>query len=205
MTTRNSRYSPMRSSDGCLRRSQTERVDIINRYTRELKNSGYTRKRAREIVVCGLLGLQRKRLRRKREGQTFHRKGKSTLKKRNRKKMTGKTTWFLNKAKDKDEEDQKRKEWREREQDEKMGKDGGKQKTKHDPKAVIFVPYTPNSGLAKELREVGESLLNLSGMKIKIVEKAGVQLKNILVKTNPWAGTNCQREGCLPCNTREET
>ena len=45
--------------------SMEERLVVINQLTRELKNSGYGRKAAREIVVCGLLGLQRKRLRRK--------------------------------------------------------------------------------------------------------------------------------------------
>ena len=37
---------------------QKERVDIIDKFTRELKNSGYSRRKAREIVVCGLLGLE---------------------------------------------------------------------------------------------------------------------------------------------------
>ena len=60
-----------------------------------------------------------------------------------------------------------------------------------EPKAVIFVPYTPNSELAKELRKVEEVMERLSGMKMKVVEKAGIQLKRILVKSNPWAGTDC--------------
>ena len=37
------------------------------------------------------------------------------------------------------------------------------------------------------------------------MEKTGIQLKRILVKTNPWAGTNCQREDCMVCHTREQT
>ena len=45
----------------------------------------------------------------------------------------------------------------------------------------------------------------LSGMRMKVVEKAGIQLKRILVKTNLWAGTDCQRDACLICQTREET
>ena len=45
----------------------------------------------------------------------------------------------------------------------------------------------------------------MSGMRMKIVEKAGVQLKRILVKTNLWAGTDCLREDCLPYQTRKET
>ena len=39
---------------------QQEKTAIVNNYTKQLKNSGYSRKRAREIIVCGLLGLARK-------------------------------------------------------------------------------------------------------------------------------------------------
>jgi type III secretory pathway component EscV len=74
-----------------------------------------------------------------------------------------------------------------------------------EPKAVLYVPYTPNSELAKELRKVEEVMEKMSGMRMKVVEKAGIQLKRILVKTNPWAGTDCQREDCLVCLTRQET
>ena len=155
-------------------------------------------------MVCGLLGLQRKKLRRKREGHKFHRKGKSTIVKRNLKKLTGKSCWFKNKEKDADEEKEKKKEWKEREKDTKETEILPK-KNKKEPKAVLFVPFTPNSILAKNLRAVEESMETLSGTKMKIVEKAGIQLKSILVKTNPWSGLDCRREGCLPCATRTET
>ena len=45
----------------------------------------------------------------------------------------------------------------------------------------------------------------LTGTRIKIVEKAGIQLKQLIVKSNPWAGRDCMREECLICQTREET
>ena len=86
-----------------------------------------------------------------------------------------------------------------------MQKDGNKDKERKDPKAVVFVPYTANSALAKELRLVEETMETLTGTRLKIVEKAGIQLKRILVKQNPWAGTDCLREDCLICQTREET
>ena len=108
------------------------------------------------------------------------------------------------------EEKEKRKENRERERENKdeeqiFQTDGNSDKKKNDPKAVVFVPYTPNSALAKELRLVEESMENLTGTRLKIVEKAGIQLKRILVKANPWAGSDCLREDCLICQTRDET
>ena len=191
--------------------SQGERTTVADIFTKELKASGYTRHKAREIVVCGLLGLERKRKRREREGERFHRRAKTTIQKRTSKKLHGKQSWFKNKPKDIAEELEKRKENRERlREEEETIPEGGKTKTeerknKKDPKAVIFVPYTHNSILAKELRKVEETMEMLTGTRIKIVEKAGMQLKQLLVKSNPWAGRDCEREECLVCQTREES
>ena len=129
------------------------------------------------------MGLERKRLRRKREGQSFHRKGKNNLQKRNLKKLDGKSNWFKIKPKEKEEEAQKRKEIKERiHLDGKDQQAGKSEKKAQDPKAVMFVPYTPNSELAKELRKVEDMMKAMSGMRLKIVEKAGVQLKRMQTK-----------------------
>ena len=45
---------------------------------------------------------------------------------------------------------------------------------------------------------------SLTGYKIKIVEKGGTKLVDILHKPNPWAGQDCGREGCLLCKSRKE-
>ena len=44
--------------------------------------------------MCGLLGLERKRKRRKREGHKFHRRAKNTLNQRTMKKLNGKQSWY---------------------------------------------------------------------------------------------------------------
>ena len=148
---------------------------VVDTFTSELKNSGYGRANAREIVVCGLLGLERKRKRRERDGEKFHRRARTTITKRTAKKLHGKQSWFKNKPRDKAEEFEKKKEHRERlREEEDRLPEGGKNKKdgdnpKKDPKAVIFVPYTPNSTLAKELRKVEETMEMLTGTRIKIV------------------------------------
>ena len=114
---------------------------MVDTFTGELKNSGYARSKAREIVVCGLLGPERKKKRRKREGQPFHRRAKITLKQRTIKKLNGKQSWFRNKPRDPIEEMENRKENREREnQEEKQKLQKAGNKEKKDPKAVVFVP-----------------------------------------------------------------
>ena len=78
-------------------------------------------------------------------------------------------------------------------------------KKNQDPKAVIFVPFTPGSALAEELREVEEMMEKMSGTRFKIVERAGIQLQRIISRTNPWAGSDYQRQDCMICETRLET
>ena len=154
----------------------------------------------------GLLGLERKKARRKRTGEKFHRKAKTTLHTRTRKKLTGKSSWFKIKPRDEEEERMKKKEYAERIEDEReKNQKSGMETKKKDPKAVIFVPFTPGCALAKELREVEEMLEKLSGTRFKIVERAGIQLQRVISRTNPWAGSYCQREDCMVCETRLET
>ena len=75
----------------------------------------------------------------------------------------------------------------------------GPTSSRSDVKAVLFVPRTRGGELAARLRKEEEKLAQLTGYKVKIVERTGVQVKRILCKTNPWAGESCQRQGCLIC------
>ena len=64
-------------------------------------------------------------------------------------------------------------------------------------KAVIFTPFTTNSELAKSLREAEVRLESLTGYKLKVVERAGSRLEDVLHRMNPWREEDCGREMCL--------
>ena len=68
----------------------------------------------------------------------------------------------------------------------------------------MFVPYTRHSELALRLRDNEEKMEHLTGYRIKIVEKGGTKLVDLLDKSNSWAGQDCGREGCLMCKSRKE-
>ena len=68
--------------------------------------------------------------------------------------------------------------------------------------SVMFIPYTVNGILAKQLREAEEELGRQTGYKIKIVERTGTRLADLLHKSNPWQGEDCKRPGCLICSTK---
>ena len=70
---------------------------------------------------------------------------------------------------------------------------------------MLFVPPTPRGILVKELRKREDELCKNNSDRIKIVEKAGMKLENILVKKNPFKKTKCEEKSCVLCkNTSKE-
>ena len=55
------------------------------------------------------------------------------------------------------------------------------------------------------LGENEEEMYKVTGYKMKIVERAGKSLINMLTKSNPWGGNDCGRRGCLLCTTKAAT
>ena len=49
----------------------------------------------------------------------------------------------------------------------------------------MFVPYTKGGELAKRLRKAEEELGEQSGIRIRIVERAGTKLVDIIHKADP--------------------
>ena len=78
-----------------------------------------------------------------------------------------------------------------------------KAEDKKKVKAVMCVPYTAHSELAARLRENEEKMQGMTGYKLKIVEKGGTKLVDMLHKANPWAGQDCGRGKCLLCISKQ--
>ena len=68
-----------------------------------------------------------------------------------------------------------------------------------DYKTVLFIPQTPNGELASAFREYEKK--RGASRRIRIVERAGVSLKQKLFSSNPWAKEGCNREDCFPCKS----
>ena len=63
----------------------------------------------------------------------------------------------------------------------------------------MFVPPTPGGLLAKKLRIREEELNNTNKERIKIQEKGGIDLVNILGKKNPFNKEKCKEKSCPFC------
>ena len=176
--------------------SQQVKNEIVDQYCTKMASSGYSRNQMHRIVTAGLRGFE------KLSRKQMHRPAATTKVERNRKKLTGKTQWFRNRRKN----DQKNK----------AGKPHGRRpptaqrcpgSTREQKEtrttSVLFVEQTPNGELARRFREAEVELSKLTGFRIKIVERNGTKVKNILHVTNPWAEGKCERAGCYPCATGE--
>ena len=67
-----------------------------------------------------------------------------------------------------------------------------------------FLQHTPDSGLAKILRKVLNELKPWTNIGVKVVERAGERIQDILHKSDPWENRDCERENCALCTTSVE-
>ena len=137
-------------------------------------------------------------------GRILHRSSGESSAARTRKKLTGKSEWFRKAdqtEKEADEDDDKSLDiWL------KAGKTDGKEteNCKLETRSVLFVEQSRGGELAKRLREVERRANKIVGYKTKIVEGVGNKLKDLLPNANPWKGSHCGREKCIPCNQPTE-
>ena len=186
------------------RMPETEKLEVVDKFTHQLKNSGYGRQECREIVMSGVKSWLRRHQRREQEGKGFYRGAASTLQSRMRKKLLDKTTWFRPREEEQDEEDRGQAV---------MMRRGKKRKNEGtetsagstDVKSVLFCPYTVRGELAKRLRKEEETLEGLTGYRVKVVEQVGDKLLSRLHTSNPWRGEHCGRTDCWPCETKTWT
>jgi hypothetical protein len=177
-----------------------ETEGVIEQYISQLKNSGFSRKQAKEIIVCGMVGWRKKLDRRELAGQKQSLEAKDTLEKRTDDKLLKKTNWYKGNKKRKLENKNSKfkcnppaKQRKKGQQEESKEGPGGKKAVK----AVMFVPFSAHSELATRLSGNEEKMEGMPGYRLKIVEKGGTKLVDLLHKANPWAGQDCGRVGCL--------
>ena len=71
-----------------------EKLDVVNKFTKKLKTSGYNQNQCMELVNSGVRGFMNRKVNREKNGEDFYRSSKKTMGKRNQKKLTEKTTWY---------------------------------------------------------------------------------------------------------------
>ena len=70
---------------------------------------------------------------------------------------------------------------------------------------VLFVPATPGGVLASRMQKRIAELNPSSVNQLKVIEKGGIKLKNILVEKDPFGKNLCQNPRCPVCYETEYT
>ena len=78
-----------------------------------------------------------------------------------------------------------------------------KQRIQPSPESILFLPFTPNSCLKKEVQHV-EDLINGGSRvtKVRVIERNGLSLSHQLCNKTPWRKDKCQEPTCVPCGTQ---
>ena len=186
-----------------------ETLNLVETFTRELKISEYGFIEAQQVIGSGIIGWRRKKERRMKGGGEFYHHAASTLNERCRRKLVEKTTWYRRQPREvpNDGMDNVRVEKPSNDELEKVWKPS-KPLQKPSPsaiKAVMFIPYTPFGGLLGKVREAEDRLHKLTGYRLKLVERSGSKLEDLLTTNNPWQGQDCGRLQCLLCSTKQKT
>ena len=68
---------------------------------------------------------------------------------------------------------------------------------------VLYVPYTHNSVLKKKMQEAERQWRgNPDSGRVRILERQGPSILDILGNPSPWVKEPCSREECQPCETK---
>ena len=202
-----------------------EKIENVDRFCQQLVNSGYKWGQIREIVISSLRSAVKieKQIE---SGENRYRTGEESLISRLRKKLLDSTEWYKklgNREREEEEKIEKEtehfknrawKNWREKKKRRKKWNNTSSEEEKikekieegkdTEIKGVLFVPHTLKSELAKRIRKKLGELENISCLRIKVVERAGEKVVDVLHKSNPWDDTSCMREDCLFCYGNNE-
>ena len=198
-----------------------EKIQIVDHFLQQLINSGYSWQQSREVIVSSLKGLLKEEMRRKSSSEKRYRTGEESLETRMKDKLLEATQWYKDKVDKETEldntpqqklegEDRSRtwKEWRRTKRRKKLSEEEKEKKPLEGRKdlieGVMFVPNTEGSEFAKRLREKLQHFEKFSRIRLKIVERTGEKLVDMLHKSNPWSGERCERKECKSCSSSDE-
>ena len=163
----------------CLRRLRNTKVELgpeiqkkhLNNFMLTLKNSGYNYKFRKEIVDSTVKAFKKMVEDDKNDIKPMYRNREWNLEERQNQKINKKSNWW-NSA-----------------------------KSEVQYKSVLFVTPTPGEVLAKEIRKRLEEINKNEAEKIKIVEKGGLKMRNVLGSKNPFKKEKCIQQTCPLCNS----
>ena len=186
-------------------------VVVLNNANNRLKFSGYNFPERHKVIEAGITNYRKRKLASKEKGQRMFLTEEEARSERDKKKLGVKETWYRLQIVTKKRERNQKGFWKKKKrrkthevkvndnqlQSQSNPQEEVKVKTKVIPYEVIsvlFIPCTPHSELAKMLRRDEQAISKLSRYCIKIVERTGTILGDLLRNKGPNYGQECGRD-----------
>ena len=208
----------------------TEKCEVLSKYMRKLQLSNYSQA-LRENILQSAVATYRKKLRAEELGiRPLHREGGHDAANRRRAKITARESWYKTKTncwKKRLAAEETRLQSTKgatgqhntragQTTDKVRGQEGterghkhrtlDKSSTERRTEGILFVPHTPGGKLAQEIQRDEDNFSTLhKTARVKVVERGGKKLIDILGRKDPWAPQNCGRSECLICSSRMVT
>ena len=82
---------------------------------------------------------------------------------------------------------------------------GGRQGPTSRTEGVLFVPHTPGGGLQKLIQRAEDNFAALHKIpRVKVIERGGSKLQDLMWKKDPWSRTTCGKADCLICCSKSK-
>ena len=173
------------------------RAQVVDQYATQLLTSGYSYEQTRRMILSGARGYMAKvkRMRSQSGRRRIHRTAEESSHLRVRKKLLGKSSWYKDKNKKK-EEDRLPADKRTGRRIENHGIGEENLRTR----AVLFVEQTPKGELARLVREQLQRMGATLGYKVRVVERTGRSIISCFPQTKTWGDIPCGRTECVTCH-----
>ena len=163
----------------CLRRLRNTKLELgpevqkkhLDQFMLKLKNSNYSQKFRTEVLDSALKAYKKMQEDDKNGTKPMYRNREWNAEERKCKKNQKKKNWW------------------------------NSTHSKINYTSVLFVTPTPGGTLAKQLRQREEELNRHSNERVKIVEKGGLKIKDILGTKKPLTNSKCTQKDCPLCTT----
>ena len=164
-----------------LRRLRNTKIELgtevqkkhLNKYMLKLKNSGYRKKFRTEVLDSIMKGFEKIKENDKMGIRPIYRSRDWNKEERQLSKFNKKFNWW------------------------------NTEKNEIQYKSVLFVTPTPGGVLAKSVQKREEELNRNNPERVKVVEKGGLKVKDIIAPKNPFKKSRCEHKKCPLCKNSE--
>ena len=170
----------------------------------ELARGGYSQQWRESVLSAAVVGYRRIWNSEVNSKGYVNRPDHVTKSKRRAAKLTGNSTWFQKTKQNTEDPTRTQIEHHQHQRKQQKKRTPAPNKPREVKiESVLFCPFTPNSTLKKQLQQEEDRINGIRATcRVRVVERAGPKIGDMLKNNKPWMKDHCGRQECAPCATK---